>query len=115
MVEAKTAWKAIVARALAAYMAEKGSPAEPPSPESVVLERPPKPELGDFGFPMFPYAKLLRAGAHVFVCGDGKRMAPAVREAIQAIAETCLGAPDGALYLRELEENGRYAADVFSG
>lgn len=62
MVEAKTAWKAIVARALAAYIAEKGSPAEPPSPESVVLERPPKPELGDFGFPMFPYAKLLRAG-----------------------------------------------------
>ena len=26
-----------------------------------MLERPPKPELGDFGFPMFPYAKLLRA------------------------------------------------------
>ncbi len=61
MVESKTAWKRIVARALAAYIAEKGQDCAPPDPESVVLERPPKPELGDFGFPMFPYARLLRA------------------------------------------------------
>ncbi|MBL8968525.1 MAG: arginine--tRNA ligase [Spirochaetaceae bacterium] len=61
MVEAKAAWKAIVARALAAYIAEKGAPVEAPAASAVVLERPPKPELGDFGFPMFPYAKLLRA------------------------------------------------------
>lgn len=59
MVEVKTAWKGIVARALAAYAKEKGL--EAPAAESVVVETPPKPELGDLGFPMFPYAKLFRS------------------------------------------------------
>jgi arginyl-tRNA synthetase len=62
MVEMKTAWKKILARALAAYAVEKGLPASMPGADAVVLERPPKSELGDFGFPMFPYAKLLRSG-----------------------------------------------------
>jgi arginyl-tRNA synthetase len=66
MIETKSAWRRIVARALAEQAREKGiAPAMPaarmPGPDEVVLERPPKPELGDFGFPMFPYAKLLRA------------------------------------------------------
>jgi len=61
MVETKSAWKRIVAGAIAALAAEKGLQVPPPGAEAVVLERPPKPELGDFGFPMFPYAKLLRA------------------------------------------------------
>jgi arginyl-tRNA synthetase len=66
MNETKSAWKRIVAKAVAEYAAEKGlasaMPAvQMPGADAVVLERPPKPELGDFGFPMFPYAKLLRA------------------------------------------------------
>lgn len=61
MVETKTAWKKIVAHALARYISEKGVSVQAPAPDAVVLERPPKPELGDLGFPMFPYAKLLRA------------------------------------------------------
>ncbi|MGA2545103.1 MAG: arginine--tRNA ligase [Rectinemataceae bacterium] len=61
MVEIKAAWKRTIARALAAYAAEKGVQATMPGADAVVLERPPKAELGDFGFPMFPYAKLLRA------------------------------------------------------
>ncbi len=70
MVETKAAWKRIIARAIGSYIAEKSAAAsagsiataiEPPSPESIVLEKPPKPELGDLGFPMFPYAKLLRS------------------------------------------------------
>jgi len=61
MIESKSAWKRIVAKALAEYAREKGMSAALPGGDSVVLERPPKPELGDFGFPMFPYAKLLRA------------------------------------------------------
>jgi len=51
MVEMKTAWKKILARALAAYAVEKGLPASMPGADAVVLERPPKSELGDFGFP----------------------------------------------------------------
>jgi arginyl-tRNA synthetase len=62
MVELKSAWKRVVAKALAEYAKEKGVETPMPDADSVVLERPPKPELGDLGFPMFPYAKLLRAG-----------------------------------------------------
>jgi arginyl-tRNA synthetase len=61
MFEIKAAWKRTIARALAAYAAEMGVQATMPGADAVVLERPPKAELGDFGFPMFPYAKLLRA------------------------------------------------------
>jgi len=60
MIETKSAWKRIVAKALAAQASAKGLSVDLPGADSVVLERPPKPELGDFGFPMFPYAKLFR-------------------------------------------------------
>lgn len=49
-------------------------------------------------------AELLEAGAHIYVCGDGKRMAPAVRETLAKIAD-----------IDHLEATGRYVADVFSG
>ena len=49
-------------------------------------------------------AELLDAGAHIYVCGDGKRMAPAVRETLAKIAD-----------IDHLEATGRYVADVFSG
>jgi arginyl-tRNA synthetase len=61
MVEVKSAWKGLVARAIADYAKGKSVQVDLPAKEEVVLERPPKPELGDFGFPMFPYAKLLRS------------------------------------------------------
>ena len=61
MVETKSAWKRIIARAIAERAAEKGVDLSLPGADAVVLERPPRPELGDFGFPMFPYAKLFRA------------------------------------------------------
>ena len=32
-------------------------------------------------------AELLDAGARIYVCGDGKRMAPAVRETLAKIAD----------------------------
>jgi len=61
MVETKSAWKRIIARALAERAAEQGVDLSLPDADAVVLERPPRPELGDLGFPMFPYAKLFRA------------------------------------------------------
>jgi len=62
MIEIKSAWKRIIARALAEYAKGKGIQADLPGADAIVLERPPKPELGDFGFPMFPFAKLFRSG-----------------------------------------------------
>jgi len=61
MVETKSAWKKIVSLALESYVREKGFSIELPPAEAIVAESPPKPELGDIGFPMFPYAKILRA------------------------------------------------------
>ncbi len=61
MTELKTAWKNIVAGALEAYARERGVEAGPDLVSAIVIERPPKAELGDLGFPMFPFAKLLRS------------------------------------------------------
>jgi cytochrome P450/NADPH-cytochrome P450 reductase len=45
----------------------------------------------------------------VFVCGDGQRMAPAVRATLPRIH-----GDDGEAWLAELERQGRYVADVFA-
>lgn len=61
MFDMKSAWKAAIARAIGVYMSEGRIAGNPPSAESIVLERPPRPELGDYGFPMFPFAKTFRS------------------------------------------------------
>lgn len=62
-------------------------------------------------------AELIDAGAKVYLCGDGKRMAPAVRETLERIHAEHAGVSEAAArdWLRELETTGRYVADVFSG
>ncbi|GAA2294711.1 cytochrome P450 [Nonomuraea roseoviolacea subsp. roseoviolacea] len=57
--------------------------------------------------------ELLEAGAHVYVCGDGLRMAPAVRAALADLHRDRTGG-DGEAWLASLEEQGRYQQDVFA-
>ncbi|SDJ77196.1 bifunctional cytochrome P450/NADPH--P450 reductase [Nonomuraea jiangxiensis] len=57
--------------------------------------------------------ELLEQGAHVYVCGDGLRMAPAVREALLDLHRLKTGT-DGAAWLAGLESEGRYQQDVFA-
>lgn len=53
---------------------------------------------------------------HFFVCGDGKRMAPAVKETVARIAAEQLGDPGrGQEFLAAAEREGRYKIDVFGG
>lgn len=62
-------------------------------------------------------AELFRQGAHVYVCGDGRHMAPAVRETFVRIYADATGAtPDAAsAWADRIErETGRYVEDVFS-
>ena len=62
-------------------------------------------------------ADLFRKGAHVYVCGDGRRMAPAVRETFVRIYQEAVGVtPDAAeRWVDQIErETGRYVSDVFA-
>ncbi len=60
---------------------------------------------------------LLDAGARVYLCGDGRHMAPAVRDTLCRIHQHRHGGTDddATHWLREMEREGRYLADVFAG
>ncbi|WP_217178941.1 bifunctional cytochrome P450/NADPH--P450 reductase [Streptomyces sp. AC495_CC817] len=59
----------------------------------------------------------LEAGGRVYICGDGRRMAPAVREAFMAIYRRNTGASDeeAAAWLTALTKSGHYVEDVWAG
>lgn len=61
--------------------------------------------------------ELFRAGATIFVCGDGRRMAPAVFQTCARIYAEASGAgPEEAeAWLTEMQQqHARYVADVFA-
>jgi arginyl-tRNA synthetase len=75
----KDPWKITIVRALNALLKEAGA-SEEIGPAQIIAEAPPNPEMGDIGFPMFGYAKILRKGPPIIaqmVCerlktdGDG--------------------------------------------
>ncbi|WP_241387450.1 bifunctional cytochrome P450/NADPH--P450 reductase [Rhodococcus sp. CH91] len=57
--------------------------------------------------------ELLEQGAHIYVCGDGLHMAPAVRHALAQICTERTG-DDGEIRVRHLEAEGRYHQDIFA-
>lgn len=59
---------------------------------------------------------LMEKGARIYVCGDGKHMAPAVRETFGRIHREVTGGSDEQVeaWLLELDKSFRYAQDVFS-
>jgi len=62
-------------------------------------------------------ARLFQQGAHVYVCGDGRRMAPAVRETFVRIYQDAVGVTADAAerWVDQIErETGRYVSDVFA-
>ncbi|MCX7025643.1 MAG: arginine--tRNA ligase [Spirochaetes bacterium] len=92
MNDIKAAWRALVAEALASCMNAKGLAGEPVSADAVIVEIPPKPELGDLGFPMFQYAKIFRSSP------------PAIAKAVAA----ALGGMAGAAALGRATAEGPY-------
>ncbi|MFF4488123.1 bifunctional cytochrome P450/NADPH--P450 reductase [Streptomyces sp. NPDC001544] len=61
--------------------------------------------------------RLLDAGARVYVCGDGARMAPGVREAFRTLYRDRTPGADAAAaeqWLDRLMEHGRYIEDVYA-
>ncbi|MFI6501232.1 cytochrome P450 [Nonomuraea typhae] len=59
--------------------------------------------------------EVLDAGGRVYVCGDGRRMAPGVRAALVRIHAGRTGAAAGGEWLEELRASGRYVEDVWEG
>ncbi|MGW5867719.1 bifunctional cytochrome P450/NADPH--P450 reductase [Streptomyces sp. NPDC055239] len=60
---------------------------------------------------------LLTAGARVYVCGDGSRMAPGVRDALRTLHQSRTPgatAADSEQWLGELTAQGRYVEDVYA-
>ncbi|MFG2722193.1 bifunctional cytochrome P450/NADPH--P450 reductase [Streptomyces sp. NPDC048416] len=60
---------------------------------------------------------LLEAGARVYVCGDGSRMAPGVRAAFRDLyaRRTGASAEEAEGWLNRLTAEGRYVEDVYAG
>jgi len=76
-------WKIRIADALNAMAKEAGLNAEL-DPADITAEIPPSPEMGDIGFPMFSYAKMLRKGPPLIaqmVCDRLVQDAPVTDEA----------------------------------
>jgi arginyl-tRNA synthetase len=62
MYDYKEPWKQRVAAAIDVLVREAGGTADSVNPAHIIAETPPDPAMGDIGFPMFPYAKMLRKG-----------------------------------------------------
>lgn len=75
MIDTRTAWKELVAKALAAEI-EARSPGSPAvEADELVIETPPDPAMGDLGFPMFAMAKRLRAAPPAIAAALAARIA----------------------------------------
>ena len=61
MYDLKKAWKVLLSKVINIIFKENGINEEI-NPESIIAENPPNPEMGDIGFPMFSYAKLIKKG-----------------------------------------------------
>jgi arginyl-tRNA synthetase len=61
MYDYREPWKRLIADALNTVIRDAGL-AEKITGEQVVAENPPSPEMGDIGFPMFSFAKMLKKG-----------------------------------------------------
>ncbi len=73
--------------------------------------------MGRYGAGVDGCLARVRRGGRVYICGDGRRMAPAVREAFMAIYRDRTGSGDdeASAWLAALIESGTYVEDVWAG
>ena len=60
--------------------------------------------------------QALEEGGYIYICGDGRRLAPAVRDAFVGLYrdQTGAGEADAQQWLEKLEADERYQQDVFA-
>lgn len=95
-------WSSRIADGLNSLYGEAGVSVKP---DEVAVERPPKPELGDFAFPMFPYARLVRKAPPA--------IAAEVKAWFESEVEGCRCEAVGP-YLNLFVEMNSFASDVTS-
>ncbi|MDR2049132.1 MAG: arginine--tRNA ligase [Treponema sp.] len=110
MFDLKEAWKKRVASAINDLLKEAGS-SESVVSRDIVAELPPKPEMGDLGFPMFGYAKLFRRGPAHIAAAVAEKLAAGER------SESAEPAPAGSVtaegpYVNVRYDRGEAAAGV---
>jgi arginyl-tRNA synthetase len=88
MEAAKEFWKRKVAEILRAYAREAGADAEQISEDQVIAETPPKPELGDIAFPLFPFAKVFRTAPAQIAAEAAERLTADEEASRRGTAET---------------------------
>ncbi|HEX8034117.1 MAG TPA: NADPH--cytochrome reductase, partial [Ktedonobacterales bacterium] len=59
---------------------------------------------------------LLQQGAIIYICGDGGKMEPAVRQSLESLyqAKSNVSAQESEAWLADLRDNQRYLADVWA-
>ena len=91
MIEVKKQWKKAVAAALNNLIQGRDVQADPVRPEELIMETPPRPEMGDLAFPMFPFARILR-GSPGEIAGSAARLLGR-DEAVEGLGEALAAGP----------------------
>lgn len=83
MTEIKEKWKELILEHMRHFAAEKGIGPEALDGLELLIEKPPKPEMGDLAFPMFPLARIFRMGPPAIAAALAERVAadPEARKA----------------------------------
>ena len=100
-------WRRIVAEALEAYAAETGAAGVDTG--LLVVETPPRPEMGDIAFPMFPFAKAFRKAPPMIAAEVAQRVT-----GIASTAEAGAAAAEGP-YVNVRLAPDAVIADVLAG
>jgi arginyl-tRNA synthetase len=115
MLDLKEAWKNRIASAINDLL-QGSDAAGAVVPGDITAELPPRPDMGDLGFPMFPYAKLLRRGPPAIAAAVAERLAAAAAGNAAADSAAAGGASGTAAaegpYVNVRYDRGKAAARV---
>jgi arginyl-tRNA synthetase len=65
MKEVKNSWESAIRKAIVDYAASLNINSDVLSTAQIMIQTPPKPELGDFAVPLFPFSKVFRKAPHI--------------------------------------------------
>lgn len=106
----KDSWKQTIAQAINMIAEEAGISGEIKASD-LISEIPPKPEMGDLGFPMFSFAKLLRKGPPQIAAAVIEKLSSSTE--VQKIGKAVAEGPYVNVFLNRGDAASQILADVF--